>query len=99
MARILQKRAKQDFQVRQNIAHQVYWLHKKCLDHWKNVKTYVFEGCCFRGEEGGGWRGGDGDDEGEGGSGHPNFMNPFEYGKSSLDKLFKRFGTKTQTKP
>ena len=23
-----------------------------------------------------------------GGSGHPNFMNPFEYGESFLDKLF-----------
>ena len=35
-----------------------------------------------------------------GGSGHPNFMNPFEYGKSFLDKLFtNRFGTITQTKP
>ena len=34
------------------------------------------------------------------GSGHPNFMNHFEYGKSFLDKLFtKRFGTITQTKP
>ena len=65
MAQMLQKRANQDFQVRQNIAHQVYWLHKKCPDHWENVKTDVFEGCCFRGEEGGGWRGGDGDDEGE----------------------------------
>ena len=29
-----------------------------------------------------------------------NFMNPFEYGKSFLDKLFtKRFGSITQTKP
>ena len=28
------------------------------------------------------------------------FMNPFEYGKSFIDKLFlKRFGTLTQTKP
>ena len=35
-----------------------------------------------------------------GGSGHPNFMNPFEYGKTFIDKLFpKRFGTLTQTKP
>ena len=25
---------------------------------------------------------------GWGGSGHPNFMNPFKYGKSFLDKLF-----------
>ena len=33
-------------------------------------------------------------------SGHPNFMNPFEYVKSSLGKLFiKIFGTITQTKP
>ena len=35
-----------------------------------------------------------------GGSGQPNFMNPFEYGKSFLGKLFpKRFGTLTETKP
>ena len=35
-----------------------------------------------------------------GSSGHPYFMNPFEYGKSFLDKLFlKRFRTLTQTKP
>ena len=35
-----------------------------------------------------------------GGSGYPNFMNPFEYGKQLLDKSFpKRIGTLTQTKP
>ena len=35
-----------------------------------------------------------------GSSGHPYFMNPFEYGKSFLDKLFtKRFGTIAETKP
>ena len=35
-----------------------------------------------------------------GSSGHSNFMNPFEYGKSFLDRLFpKRFGTLTETKP
>ena len=34
-----------------------------------------------------------------GGFGHPNFVNPFEYGKSFLDKLFTNsFGTITQTK-
>ena len=33
------------------------------------------------------------------GFGHPNFVNPFEYGKSFLDKLFTNsFGTITQTK-
>ena len=35
-----------------------------------------------------------------GASVHPNFMNPFEYGKSFHDYFFpKRFGTLTQTKP
>ena len=36
----------------------------------------------------------------EGGSGHPNFMNPYEYGKSFLRKLFpKRIGTLTPPRP
>ena len=32
------------------------------------------------------------------GTGHPNFMNPFEYGKSFIGKLFPK-GSGIQTKP